>query len=1005
MNYQSNSKASKADLLFQKAFAAHNLGQLEEAEDLYLRVLRETPKDMETLYLLGTACSQLGKFDEAVKYLSKALEIAPNHPEALNNMGLTLKGQRKDEEAVAFYERALAQKPDYVDAHNNLGNALEKLGRLEESEMHLRRALDLHPDSANAWCNLGLVLKAKDRFEEAVQCFLRGIELRGDAEIKNTEIVYDDIGQIYKVWGRLETALMWFDRAIACKPDAYSAHNNRGAALEELGRLDEALLAYQRASELEPEITTPRWNQAFLFLRQGILDRGWEAHELRMLGGQVVDRFHDYPLWDGSSLAGKTILLYAEQGLGDEICFASCFPEMIAEAKHCIIECEPRLGPLFARSFPTATVVGVLRSDQSWLDKVPPIDVKMIAGGLPRYLRPTLDHFPKTPAYLSADPQQVTYWRERLASLGPGKKIGICWRSGMTKGERHKFYSDLTQWGNILTIAGTHIINLQYGDCVDELREAELKFGIRIISFPELDLRNAIDDSAALMAALDFVVSAATAVSEIAGAIGVESYRLNHFGKQWEVLGATEFMPWHPSVKLVDQQMQGDWDTQLALLAEDIKERIAGKASAIEFVTLSNQSEIALVSSLEDSHTYILKEQHAWFEAEYGFVFDLAQSAAHIIDLGAGVGEYAVPMAKQLASSGGRVWAVAQTPAATAMLMRSRSRNHLESSLDVSIMHEAFSLDAAMDKHGLDDISLVRISSQVNAEALIKQGERFFSANSPLVMFAVQPGALFNSSIVTWLRTHHFELYRLIPGLNVLVSFVAPNELDAFSLNLFACKLDRAQSLERQGLLIRQPITLNQLPSFDQSLWQKYLETMPYVKGLMSRWCIPHSGAPDWEVYWMALNLFAMAKDSNASAAERFAYLQMAINVMTTLIQTQANFPRLLSLCRMLIEVGRREVALDLLNQVCALIHKGMSCELIEPCLALDQAFSQKQPGEKQGDWSVAMVLEKREQLRSFSNYFTGAESLATLKEIFALGFGSDELARRIALIEQRFGL
>lgn len=997
MNFKKNGKLNKADQLFQLAFSAHQAGKLSEAKTYYQQVLKITPADMESHYLLGTIHSQMGEFEQAVPHLEKALSLAPNHIETLNNLGLTFKGMRRTEEALPLYRQALKLNPNYADACNNLGNALELLGQLDEAELHLRKALELNPAHADAYCNLGLVLNRKDRFSEAAHCFIQGIQLQpGNA------ISFDYLGQIYKVWGRFEQALQCMDRAVALSPDTYSPRNNRGAILEELGRYEEALLEYQRAAEIVPYDMTPRWNQAFLFLRQGMLERGWEAHELRLQhGGQVSVRF-PYPQWDGSSLEGKTLLIYAEQGLGDEIMFGSCIPDVIAMAKHCVIECAPRLADLYKRSFPDATVVGSHRMEVGWLLDVPKIDVQVAVGSLPRFLRPTLESFPDRTSYLVADPHRVAHWRSRLAGIGPGLKVGICWRSGLVSGERHKYYSDLTQWGDVFNVPGVHFVNLQYGECAAELAEARKKFGVPITVFEDIDLREQIDESAALMASLDLVISAATAVSEIAGSQGIESFRLNSYGKQWEVLGRTDHMPWHPNTRLFDQILPGDWDTQLAMVAEALKERVDGHARNVSYVSMKNGIKLAVAPSLENLSHYVLKEQGQWFEPEYEFLINLAHGRSQIVDVGSGVGAYALALAHMAPE--GHVLAISRTAEEANLLMKSRACNALEERLQVVLAEHEPSMDKLMDRHGLDKVSLVRLAANVCNVGLLQQASLLFMKNSPLVMFGVQPGNNFDASVVQWLLSRGYAIFRLVPGLGIMTPCTSTDELDVYVTNLFACKPDRAEVLKNASVLTLNPSTLNQLPGIEATHWQDFLSKSIYASDLVDEWTRAGEKPRDWEVYWMSLHLFAMSHDCARTADERVACLQASGGILTALVKENANLPRLLSLCRVLTELGRREMAVNLLNQICTLVDNGMSSQLDEPFLALDEWSSSQDPGHKQRDWAIAMVLAQRERLRSFSTYFTGRESLAAFNEVLASGFGGEDVRRRIEVIHERYG-
>ena len=990
------SQTNKADQFFQKAFAAHQVGRLDEAEKSYRQALRHSPADMETLYLLGTALGELGKKDEAVKYLKKSLKIKPDHPEALNNLGLVLSGALQYKEAVTYYQRALTLRPDYVDALCNMGKALQLLGELDEAESHLKRALQLNPSFANAHYVLGLVLKNRDHFEEASQCFLRGLELK-----PNFVDAYDDLGAIYKIWGRDADALTYFNLGLSLTPKSYGLNNNRGTALESMGRLDEALTAYESAVAIDPDTLTARWNQAFLFLRQGDLERGWDKHELRLdKTGPVSDRF-PFPNWGGESLKNNTILVFSEQGLGDEILFASCFQDVIDRARHCVIECDTRLAPLFTRSFPKATIQGANRLDINWLLTAPEIDVQIAAGSIPRLLRPSLESFPDKSSYLVADPERVEYWRSRLAVMGPSLKVGICWRSSVNTGERRKEYTSLTQWEEILKVSGAHFINLQYDECSEELQEAEESFGVKITVFQELDLRNDIDESAALMSSLDLVISAGTATCELAAAIGANTWRYDPYNPPHQFCLGTDRFPWHPMMRVFKQPSPGDWDTLLAMIGEELKKTVLKGPVEVEYIQIADEVEIAVNDSIADLSTYVLKEQGRWFDPEYEFVLRIVQSGMRIVDIGAGVGAYAIPLAYKIPN--GHLWAITQSAAETNLLMLSRARSHLEKNLSISISKQDLSLDSEMNRCGLIDINLVRVSIEFSNSSLFENSTRFFSLNSPLIMFGIRLGEDAGIELANHFMSYGYELFRLVPGLKLLVPLVSTDELDAFSLNLFACKPDRAELLEGQGVLIRQPKTLDSMPGIDRSDWQEYLKVMPYAKDHVNEWVNAPQKERDWEVYWMALNLFAIAKSENTPLTQRYAHLQAAADIMNTLSQEHANIPRLLTWCRILTEMGKREAAVTLLNRICSLLDSGIDLPLSEPFLALTDTHDQSQPGDRLPEWLVAMILQQREWLRSFSSFFTGEESLPVLEEIKASGFGSEIVDQRIMLIKKRF--
>jgi tetratricopeptide (TPR) repeat protein/precorrin-6B methylase 2 len=987
---------ASTDQLFQQAFRAHQAGDIAAATSGYKRVLQKVPRDPEVLYLLGTAYGQSGEYEEAKKYLDQALHLNPKHVETLNNLGLVLKALREPRDALVHYRRAIERRPDYADAHNNAGNALELLGELDEAEQYLRRTLELAPDHVDAHCNLGVVLFRKDRFAEAAAHLRRGLEARPEHAVS-----WNYLGSIYKTWGRLELALECLQKAVALDPSDYAAACNHGAVLDELGQCEKALAEYQRAAAMAPDDPAPAWNQAFLYLKQGIFDRGWEAHDLRLgIKGVVALRF-PFPLWDGAPLDGKTVLMSAEQGLGDEIMFASCVPDMLERAGHCILECALRLEALFRRSFPGATVVGSPRMEVGWLLNVPRVDVTVPVGTLPRYLRPSLDSFPQRAGYLIADPVRTAHWRERLAALGPGLKIGIAWRSGLTTGDRHKYYSELTQWGDILKTPGVHFVNLQYGDCADELRAAEDKFGVPIKVFEDLDLRDDIDDSAALMSSLDLVIGAGTASLQLAGALGVDAIWLNSCEQPWTLFGRTDRDPWHPRTRYIAQTTQGDWETPLAMVAQAVAEKAAGQARAVSYIRMDCGVEVAVEPSLEDLSRYVLEEQGKWFEPEFDFLLGMTGPSLRMVDAGAGVGAYALALGH--AAPRGRVHAITESSVETNLLARSIARNGLRNSVDVAIANAESTLDAHMNRHGLEQVDLLRLSGSMCTAAWLDGGAQFFAANSPLVMFAIGSGQAFDAEVARWMQEHGFGLYRLVPGIGVLAPFTSTDEIDVFSLNLFACKPDRAAYLAAHGALVHEVPALAGLPGIEQQQWRDHLATLPYAAPLLAGWNDTQGWDKDWEIYWMALNLYGLAKTST-EAGYRYAFLQVAEGVLSSLVQEQPNLPRLLSLCRMTNDLGKRELTVTLLNHVCDLLDAGLSTALSEPFLVLDQRFQSSDFSAEPVRRMVAMVLEQREDLRGFSTWFTGQEAMPVLDEVERFGCASAQARRRLALIRARFG-
>ncbi|MBB6252290.1 tetratricopeptide repeat protein [Nitrospirillum iridis] len=490
-------------------------GHTAEAAAAFAALARPTgqPRAIraQALHLLGLARFHLGDGDGAVDALEQALSLLPPEQSAMpaNNLGNVLLHLGRPQAAERAYRLALTHDPSLVAAASNLGVALREQGDLPGAEEALRRALGLEPDRAETLVNLAGVMTA------------RGEEVQGEELAR---------------------------RAVALAPDLAHAHGNVGTALVAQGRLAEAEPWFAAALARDPDQPLARFNIGLAQLARGELAAGWRGY-----GHRIAARAREMPplpapIWRGDDLAGRTLLVRREQGLGDELLFASLYPDLISSsgAGRVVIDCDPRLARLFAHAFPGAMVApGGLTPDGH---SAPMADAAVDAGDLPGLLRPTLGHFRTTPpAYLTADPVLADHWAGRLASLGGGLKVGLCWRSGLMAEGRRALYPPLDEWAPLLRLPGIRFITLQYDQQAAEAEIAAIegRLGVRIHRWPDLDLRDDLDAVAALMAGLDLVVTAGTAVSELAGALGVPCWRLGTTA-EWTRLGSGT-RPWFPS--------------------------------------------------------------------------------------------------------------------------------------------------------------------------------------------------------------------------------------------------------------------------------------------------------------------------------------------------------------------------------------------------------------------------------------------------------------------------
>lgn len=477
--------------------------------------------------------------------------------------------------AEPLYRQLLALEPRNSGLMMILGVIARKRGRMEEALHLLRAAIEADPQRHLNYFELGTTLIKLERFEEALPEFLRAVQIA-----PHFQAAVVNIGAVLERLERIEEALPWCQRALELDPNCHIAHYNLGNVLRELGQFAEADRLFARSIELCPDSAKAHWNRAYCHLVQGRYREGWQEYEWREQAGEVTIDRYTQPRWDGSSLAGKTLLVHGEQGLGDEILFASCVPDVISQAARVILVCDPRLEPLFARSFPQAVVYGWQRlKDWSPAPVQEHVDYQIPAGSLPLFLRPTAESFPRRERYLLPEQAKVERWRRRLAALGPGLAVGISWQAGGQPVERRKRSMSLAQWRQLCSVPGTKIINLQYGERHDELQAARRELGLTIHHFDDCDPLIDLDDFAALIAALDLVISVGNATVHLAGALGAEAWTLLPLVPSWRWLSATDYSPWYASVRLFRQPRRGAWEPVIDEVTRLLYERVCGSGA------------------------------------------------------------------------------------------------------------------------------------------------------------------------------------------------------------------------------------------------------------------------------------------------------------------------------------------------------------------------------------------------------------------------------------------
>jgi Flp pilus assembly protein TadD len=488
-----------------------------------------------------------GNILEAFEALESQLMRFPGDAVLIHEVGRFFRSFGLAQEAVKFFIRALELEPANAHFMMNLGITYDRLERFGEAVDMFRRATEIDPKDAKKWAQLGQSLVQCDDFDNA-RIFLHE-SLRLDP---NFSLAFAMLAELEDLAGNYEASVEWAKKAA-----------------RRLGDDDSVNLKL-----------------SFILLKNGLLKDGYRAYEARhsMAQRDASLYLNDIPRWNGRPVEKKSFLLMTEQGVGDQTMFGSVVADLAQRVGQLTVEVDPRLVPLFQRSFPGTQVIKsdrrIIRGKSvffySWLKTEKRPDVGALFGSTLPYLRPTLESFPTPNAYLKPDPARVEEFRKRLAALGDQPKVGICWRSHVVTARRGKSYADIRELGPLLHMPGVAFVNLQYRLKPGELEQIRAQHGVELIDFADLDQFSDLDGVCALIAALDGVVSVATAVCQFAGAVGVPTIGM-YQAYPYTALSHPSRIPFQPSVRIAAPDTFADWPVTIArakdLLMEILSER------------------------------------------------------------------------------------------------------------------------------------------------------------------------------------------------------------------------------------------------------------------------------------------------------------------------------------------------------------------------------------------------------------------------------------------------
>jgi tetratricopeptide (TPR) repeat protein len=538
------------------------LGALDDAEQDYRKALQIDPLSPGAQEGLGLALLHAGRLDDAYLHLEMAHKLKPMDADILNHWGLVALEMGNLGDARAKFERAVERDIRNPHTWHNLGLVATKLGRPVKGIEYLRRAIELKSDHGLAYSNIALAYRDAEQLDESLAAARRAVELKA-----GNSRVWVVLGDVLIDAGEFEESERALENALQLNAGDHTALIALGKLHAASGRHKEAELAYRDALALSPGNAEAQGGLGQLELLLGRFEAGWDDYEARRRSETAPVRDFPFLEWDGGDLAGRTVLVHAEQGLGDLILFASCLPDLMTRAGHVVVETYPRLAALFERSFPGATVVGrdVSEPGIDWLRELPPIERHVAAGSLPRWLRRHASAFPRHTGYLRADDERVAALSERLAALGQGPALGIAWRGGLLRSAGAQRSLPLEELLRTLAPFGMPLVSLQYGDVGAEVEAAAHATGVPVHHWPELLIDQ--DDAAALTSAVAAVITVCQTQAHLTGALGRPGCVLVPTNPNWRYGAAGDATPWYPSLHLARQSRVGDWSGALAGVA------------------------------------------------------------------------------------------------------------------------------------------------------------------------------------------------------------------------------------------------------------------------------------------------------------------------------------------------------------------------------------------------------------------------------------------------------
>jgi len=544
----------------------------------------------------------------------KILATQPDNPDALNGLGLILMEQSDYAEAIVHFHRAAEQEPGRGDFVENLRRAQTEAARsavearrFDDAVEMLEKIIQADPGRAEPLCQLAFTFYSAKRFGEALAAAdkalrldvghahahdVRGLALMGLEEsnraIESFQKALEIDPEFTSAHNNLGTALIGqkehrsaiehFDQALQIEPENAQAFNNLGLALAEMAKFVEAEAVLRQAISIAPTFAEAHFNLSRVLLMRGNYEEGWQENEWRWQCPDFPSTWREFPfpILGNQSVSDKTVLVWSEQGIGDEIMFANPVPDLIADGARVVMECGERLVGIYERSFEGATVVARTDPPSPIIDEAN-IDFQTPIGSLCARYRNTKEDFEAANwRYLQADPDRQAELAGRYRRLGKGLLVGICWRSGnpIAGGERS---APLDLWDGILHQTPATFISLQYGEVEEDISGVRDRLGVEVHVDSEVDPFASAEDWFAQVGAMDMVISIDNSTIQVSGSQGVPTWTLLSYLPEWRFGMEGRGHDWHQSIRVYRQPTPGDWLTVFDAVSADFADWLVAR--------------------------------------------------------------------------------------------------------------------------------------------------------------------------------------------------------------------------------------------------------------------------------------------------------------------------------------------------------------------------------------------------------------------------------------------